>query len=285
MTTEKTKKTKKTKKKAKGKKAEKKESQEEDLEEQKLEKANSEEKNSKKEKSEEETLVVDELKPEKKQGPPEKLFFGKSDRSLYVVIAFVALILLGFVIVLYLQKPEILSLDDYHDLNLKGDLDEEEGYLYNGFSFVKVRGTWYTRFKREEGGQIYNVETRYGPREVEEIPLVGDYNYLLTFNDTFITFNPNGKDFPHIALAAADMSLNLVRVFNITPHAACTEPHEKACKHREIMTCKQGVSVIYIKEDPKPAVSVEGTCITIQGTEFDLVKSANRLLFAWYGIM
>ena len=235
--------------------------------------------------SEEETLVQEELKPTKEPAPQKKLFFGKSDRSLYVVVGFLVIAFALFLLILFLKKPTEYSLDDYHDLNLAGELSVEVGYVYNSFSFVKVRGTWYTRFKRENNDQVYNVETRYSPREVEAIPITGDYNYLLSFQDTYITFNPNGKDFPHVALAAADMSLNMVRIFDITPHAACTEPHEKACANREIIECKQGVPVIYIKEDPEPGVSVDGTCLTIQGTGFDLVKAANRLLFAWYGIM
>ncbi len=202
-----------------------------------------------------------------------------------VLIAVFFLVLL--VAIFFMEKPGPLpvTIDEYHDINLRGELDPKDGYLYNGFSFVKVRNTWYTRLKRENSTETYQLELRYGPRDVEEIPLTGDYLYHLSFNSTFITFDPQGKDFPHIALAAADLSTNLVRVFNITPHAACTQSDDKACLNRPLIQCTQGIPSIFIKEDPLSGVTAEGTCITLQGEGFNLVKAANRLLLAWYGIM
>lgn len=234
-----------------------------------------------------ETLVQSELKDaplrrEKKR----KLRQLASHKTLYYLIAVVVLFFIGLLVALFFMKqPVPLSIDDYHEMNLNGELDPEDGYLYNGFSFVKVRGSWFTRLQRKDTNESYHLEVRYGPRDVEEIPLSGDYAYLLTFNSTFITFDPAGKDFPHVALAAADLSTNLVRVFATTPVAACTQPDEKACANRQIITCTQGIPAIFIKEDPVPAVIAEGTCITVQGEDFDLVKAANRLLLAWYGIM
>lgn len=234
-----------------------------------------------------ETFVQAELKDvparrEKKR----KLLQLASQKTFYYGVALIVLFFIGLLLVLFFfRKPVPLSIDDYHAMNLNGELDPKEGYIYNGFSFVKVRGSWFTRLQRKNTNESYHLEVRYGPRDVEEIPLSGDYAYLLTFNSTFITFDPTGKDFPHVALAAADLSTNLVRVFNTTPVAACTLPDEKACANRPIITCTQGVPTIFIKEDPVPAVTAQGTCITVQGEDFDLVKSANRLLLAWYGIM
>ncbi len=232
------------------------------------------------------TLVQDQLRDDQPLPIKKKVVHVSGDKSFYIITAVVVVLFIALILtVTMLKKSSPVTLDDYHDLNLQGKLDPEEGYLYNGFSFVKVKDTWYTRLKRQNSSQVYHVEVRYGPRDVESVPLHGDYNYLLTFNSTFITFDPIGKDFPHVALAAADLSTNLVKVFNLTPYAACTKNETKACTDRPIVGCTQGVPVIFLKEDPTPAVTVTGTCITVQGTGFDLVKAANRLLLAWYEVM
>ncbi len=233
-----------------------------------------------------ETLVQDELKEAPKEKKKKVLVAAAGDRNFYLIVSIVAFLFIALLLaVLFLKDKTPVTLDDYHDLNLRGKLDPDEGYTYNGFSFVKVRDTWYTRLKRENTNQSYHLEVRYGPRDIEEVQLTGDYTYLLTFNTTFITFDPTGKDFPHVALAAADISTNLVRVFNTTPFAACSKNETAVCANRPIVQCKQGTPVIFIREDPVPAVVAKGTCITVQGSGFDLVKAANRLLFAWYGIM
>lgn len=233
-----------------------------------------------------ETFVQDELKGAPKEKKKKVLVAAAGDRTFYLIVGAVVVIITVFILAgMFLKDRTPVTLDDYHDLNLRGKLDPEEGYIYNGFSFVKVRDTWYTRLKRENTGQPYHIEVRYGPRDIEDVPLTGDYTYLLTFNTTFITFDPTGKDFPHVALAAADISTNLARVFNITPFAACSKNETAVCASRPIVQCKQGTPVIFIREDPVPAVVAKGTCITVQGSGFDLVKAANRLLFAWYGIM
>ena len=233
-----------------------------------------------------ETLVQEELKAVPKEKKKKVKVASSGDSRFYVVIGVVVILFIALILViLFLKGRTPVTLDDYHDLNLQGKLDPEDGYVYNGFSFVKVRNTRYTRLKRENTGQSYHVEVRYGPRDIEEVPISGDYLSLLTFNNTFVTFDPAGKDFSHVALAAADLSMNMVRVFNMTPFAACTKNETAACVGRPIVHCGGSAPTIFIKEDPIPAVVAKGRCITIQGTDFDLVKAANRLLMAWYGIM
>jgi hypothetical protein len=222
----------------------------------------------------------------------EKKKFGysthvKSDKNFVIMLA-VFIIFLGLLLFVYpliFGNTKILTIDDLHEENFAGKLDEEEGYLYNGFSFVKYNDQWYTRFKRRDNNQSYNVQFRFSPKEVEHVPLSGDYSQLLQENSTYVTFDPTPDNLSSTALAAADLSVSLVKVFDIIPVAACTKNETRACQTRPILECKPGFPVVYLKNASIAGASMQGTCLTIQGEGIDLVKAVDRVLMGWYGVM
>lgn len=208
------------------------------------------------------------------------------ERNFFIVLGVIALILVILIFGFRLfAKEEVKTIDDLHDENLAGKLDPEVGYLHNGFSFVKLNGQWWTRFQRAADEQTYNVQMRYGPRDLIDVPLRGDYVYFLRFNATFVTFDPIGKNLSGTALAAADISQAMVKVFGIAAFPACTRQDNSTCLDLPTIECVPGKPVIYLKQDELPSVEVEGTCIIVHGTGMDMVRAADRLLLAWYGIM
>ncbi len=211
----------------------------------------------------------------------------KGERNFYLVIGAVigVLLLLIFGYQLVVGKTEVKTIDELHGENLAGRLKPDEGYLYNGFSFVKVNDQWWTRFQRTANGQTYNVQLRYGPRDLEDVSLKGDYVYFLRFNATFVTFDPLGKNLSYVALAASDISQAMVKIFDIATFPACTRQDNISCTDLPIMECAPGKPVIYLKQDALPFVETMGTCIKLHGEGFGLVKAVDRLLLGWYGIM
>ncbi|MBI1970242.1 hypothetical protein HYS47_00695 [Candidatus Woesearchaeota archaeon] len=177
------------------------------------------------------------------------------------------------------------TMDELHEENLLGKLPPEQGYLYNGFSFVKFGDGWYTRFIRQGTDLQYNVQLRYGPRDVLHVPVEGNISSLFKYNATYITFDPTEENLSHVALAAADLSTSLYNILNVTPVAACMKNETNGCRNRPIITCKDPHPTIAIVQASTPSVTIIGNCVIVQGREFGLLEAVDRLLLAWFNIM
>ena len=176
-----------------------------------------------------------------------------------------------------------------HLLNLKGKLKSEQGYLYNkAYSFVKFDDLWYMQLASPKKTRLYNVQFRYGPKEVEDIKISGALDFNLFNNATgyYVTFDPTGKDFSHVALAVADFNQHMVNIFFKTPIPACDRNETFACRERPVITCDSTDKVVlYVKEANESKVSFDSNCIIVEGNGFDLVKEIDRVLYVFYEIM
>ena len=89
-----------------------------------------------------------------------------------------------------------------------------------------------------------------------------------------------------MALAASDLSQNLMGVLNIAPYAACSKNETGACKSRPIVDgCKTNFPAIYIKISNTTKITAKGSCVLIEGNGFGLIRAVDRLLLAFFGIM
>ena len=187
------------------------------------------------------------------------------------------------------KTASILSVDELHQKNLAGELDEDEGYVYNGYSFVKYDDFWNTEIKSSSTNQTYSMMFRFGPREVENISIEGSLNISL-FNDAtsyYGTFNPLGfgGDFSAVTLAVSDFHIGMTKVFQKTPIAACDRNETRACSTRPIVRCDTTQDLVfYVEENTKPRVIFDNNCIIVQGQGFDVVRAVDRTLFQLYGI-
>ena len=213
----------------------------------------------------------------------------KSDRILAIGIIFLVLffaLVFGYA---YFNKKAPQTLDELHALNLKGKLKPEQGYIYKGvYSFVKFDNLWYTQFKSPKGSRLYNVQFRYGPKDVEDIKISGKLNSSLFDNATsyYATFNPKGNDFSHVALAVGDFNQHMTNIFFKQPIAACDKNETFDCKNRPIVACNNTKDlVLYVTEDNKSKVYYNNNCIVVEGTGFDLVKEVDRVLYDFYEII
>jgi len=217
---------------------------------------------------------------EKEQKPDTKWF-------LIITAAIVGCFVLFFVAKHILDITGHTTLDELHEMNLEGK-HKGENYIYNGYSFVKVKNNmWSTQIKY--GDTIFNIILRYGPKDVEDVFITGKFDQD-GFNQgyAYVTFNPDDKNLKYVALAASDISTSIAKVFHVMPIAACTKNITEGCIGRPIITCEDDKPTIYLQQSEKEddaSIIFLNKCIIIKGKDLDLVKAADRFLLGWYKIM
>ncbi|HLC97808.1 MAG TPA: hypothetical protein VJC21_03450 [Candidatus Nanoarchaeia archaeon] len=202
-----------------------------------------------------------------------------------IVIGLFVLLFAGFRAYNSFTSASVVSIDDLHQQNLAGELDEDyEGYIYNGYSFVKVDGLWWTEMNKF--GTLYKAPLHFAPRELENLIIGGTLDD--TFNqgdEVYVTIDPTVQD-KYYTLAVSELSFNIVQGMDRTPIGSCTEEDE-ACDNRTIISCEtaNGKPTIELGVGPEPEITLQGSCIKIRGTEYGIVKAVDRLLYQWFGIM
>jgi len=164
--------------------------------------------------------------------------------------------------------------------------DPYETVYYNNFKFEKIDGLWYTQWQK--GDNLYTIPLRYNPYEVEDVPIVGELTDEFNQPEVYIAFDPTQGNFSILSIAAAELSLNLYKALLVQPIAACSVNDTDTCIDRPVIStnCTENDKPgIFIRDIGKPAILLEGKCIYLGGEGFDLLKSVDRLLYQWYGII
>ncbi len=179
----------------------------------------------------------------------------------------------------------VMVIDDLHQKNLDGELDAEEGYLYNGYSIIKADGLWWTEI--DAGSRLIKIPLHFGPKEVEEIPVAGKLSSQFDKgNVIYIAIDPEVNYNKYYTLALMEMNNNILQGMNRNIEAACTKENI-ACDNRTIINCgtASGKPVIELAVSESSGIEFSGSCIKISGNDEALVKAVDRMLYAWYGIM
>ena len=235
----------------------------------------------------------EDLKKKKSQEEKEVKSKG-SDKILLVGILTIILIFAVAFLIGKFAKEQPKTIEDLHKLNIQGKLKPEQGYLYNeAYSFITFDGLWYTQLTSPSGKRLYNMNLRYGPKEVENMKIYGylDSELFNKASDYYVTFNPigdydpEGNSFSHVVLAVNDFNQHLAKVFGKKPIAACDRNETAACENTPIVTCDSGKIVLYLKESDKSLIKYDNNCIIVEGTGFDLVKGVDRILYDFYNII
>ncbi len=182
------------------------------------------------------------------------------------------------------EKKESVTVGDKIKETLDGK-ESETNFMYNGFVFIKIGNMWHTEYQMND--QVFKIPLHFNPREVEDISITGTMNQTKfnTAKNYYITFDPLGEELAYVALSAAELSLNLATAMDIFPQAACTVNETDACSTRPIVTCDSEDAVIYLKSSNTTQITLNSSCLTIEGKGEDLVRSTDRLIYQWYGIM
>ena len=239
-----------------------------------------------KKKREIEEIPEEKMEEAKEEAKEVKL---KSDRAIIIGAIVIILLFASIFAAKFFNQERPQTIDEMHELNFKGKLKKDQGYLYDDvYSFVKFDGLWYAQLVSPQGTRLYNIQFRYGPREVEKIKIEGSLNTNLINNATeyYVTFNPTGQNFSSIALAVGDFNTHMTNIFFKKPIAACDKNETLACANRPIITCDNTDDlVLYLKESDKLEVYFDDNCIVIEGNGFDLVKGVDRVLYDIYDII
>lgn len=235
-------------------------------------------------------IAQDEPKPKEAEDHKDSNETRKSsDKTFYIGLVIIILLFTAIFSFVRVNNSAPKTIEELHLANLKNKLNSKQGYIYNGiYSFVFLDGFWYMQLQSSTGKTVYDVAMRYGPKELENIRIKGTLNNTLFNNATeyYITFNPLGNDFSHVALAVGDFDQHMIKSFKKNAIAACDRNETAACIGRPIVTCNSTNDlVIYVKEIHESSVHYDNNCIVVEGKGFDLVKGTNRVVYNLYGIM
>ncbi len=226
----------------------------------------------------------------------EKTADTRSTRYFFISLGILVLVLVSIFLIPRLfsdQGPQTLS--DLHKKILADGEDSDTAYVYNGYSFVFYDGLWYTQILNQFSQELYDVPLHYGPRELIDVSITGNLNSFFTrvlnttiANNThryYLTFNPDDENMGYVALAAGELSQNLVTTFDIAPVSACIK-EGAGCENVPIITCENiDFPVIYLTSGEPTMIYAEDNCITLQGNQAELVRTVDRFILKLYNVM
>lgn len=159
-------------------------------------------------------------------------------------------------------------------------------YSYNGFIFNYGEDNLWHSSVMIKNLKIL-IRLQYGPKELENISVSGKLGAVFSDpSSLYITFDPEASSMNTVALSMSELSANLVQGLGIRTIGACTK-NATDCVERPILTCNSTTSpVIFLNSASVPSsVVYEDNCIIVSGTDKELVKATERLIYQWYGIM
>lgn len=222
------------------------------------------EKAKKEEQKEKEEQTPEELEKEKKEQKKIRI------AAIAIVIGLIVVFFAVFVGVKYFY-PET---EPYETVN------------YNNFEFTKIAGTWYAQWQHEN--RLISLALRYNPYEVEDVQVTGGITEDFQQTDIHITFDPysDPESFKYLALASSELSQSIVKAFNKNVIPACTQYENETCSNISIVTCDDtDKAVIQIIAEEPTQITMQDNCIILQGKDFELLRSVDKLLYLWYKII
>ncbi len=207
-------------------------------------------------------------------------FGRKKDKvQLRNTILFLTLVVL---IIAVIAIPRLFPEPTRKIISLGGDDYDTSSYEYNSFFFTYKDEAWFSSV--QTGNTIYDIAYKYGPRDLEDVKVLGDIERMKYAKYIYITLDiEDGNRWT--TFANAEVAINLAKHFNNEIRAACTTNHPD-CEGVPVKNCNNtDEPVLYYRVAPGPLVEQKDNCIIIQGEGEDLVKAADRFMYMMYGIM
>lgn len=202
-----------------------------------------------------------------------------------VLVAIFVVVIGGFKVYNHFTAASVVVIDDLHQQNLDGKLGSDEGYVYNGYSFVKADGLWWTEVEVKD--RIIKIPLHYGPLEIENIPVTGKLTPEFNKGETvYISIDPEVNYNKYYTLGLMELNTNILQGVSRKIEAACSTQNP-VCENRTVINCESAVGqpVVQLSVDDVSSVTLKGTCIDIRGNGEDLVKSVDRALYVWYKVV
>jgi hypothetical protein len=158
---------------------------------------------------------------------------------------------------------------------------------YNQYVFTQQQdGFW--QFDWQRNNTVYHVPLRYNPTQLGNVTEGGKLSRQFGNQGTvYVAVDPSTEfNQQYVGVAAAELSLNLLKSFEVNVVAGCTVNETESCQSRPIINCNTtDLSVVVVHEGPGPILTYQGDCITVQATQFELIQAVDRLLYKFYGVM
>lgn len=202
-----------------------------------------------------------------------------------ILLAVFAVVIGGFKTYNHFAPAAVVVIDDLHKDNLDGKLDQDQGYVYNGFSFVKADGLWWTSV--EVSDRIIKVPMHYGPKDVETIPVSGKLTPEFNKGEKiYVSIDPTINYDKYYTLGLMELNTNILQGARRNIEAACSKENT-VCENRTIINCENNPlhqPVVQLVRDEKASVQLTGSCIKISGKDEDFVKAVDKVLYGWYKV-
>lgn len=204
------------------------------------------------------------------------------------ILGILALIFIGFTLYNKYADHSVVTIDDLHQKNLVQELGDNKGYVYNGFSFVKADGLWWTQVKLNSGKSV-KIPLRYGPKEVENITITGKFDPK-AFNlakEMYVSLADPTAVNKYYNLAMTELRVNLLKGLERPTIGACTE-NSSECKDWDIINCntaKNKPVIVLDLTNESQGITLAGSCVTIAGEDDQILRGVDRILYQWYGVM
>ena len=183
-----------------------------------------------------------------------------------------------------LTAAQVVDVDALHAKNLDGKLPANEGYTYQGFSFIYADGLWWSEIRQPD--RAVKIPLHFGPREVENVTVTGELSPAFNEGaDVYMAIDPHYAN-KYYSLALGELNSNVASGIRRRPVAACTT-NDTICEKRPLLNCSstQGKPLIELRAGEKAEIKLQDTCILITGKDYELVRAADRLIWQWYGVM
>ncbi|MBD3354424.1 hypothetical protein GF361_00385 [Candidatus Woesearchaeota archaeon] len=227
------------------------------------------------------------MKEEIKNDKKEEKIDDNTKKLLLAVGIIIGVFALGFLVrFVYSPENEITTIDEMHKRNIESG-GEGINYIHNGFSFIYMDDMWYTQVQRHSDNTLMDIPLHFGPKDLENVSISGEVSDDFKKSQIYITFDPTDEKLNYVALAAAELSLNLAKGMGIYPIAACTKNETETCNTRPIVDCDdEDKAVIFLKQiEGTGEVILDDNCVELKGKDWELVKATDRFLLQWYQVM
>lgn len=208
-----------------------------------------------------------------------------NDRTLKITVYVLVFALIGFGAFLYLN-----SKSEWVKANNPSVYEYSNGET--SFLVSKIKDMGYTgsqvQFYIGNNAQLYVLDVRYGPVELEDISLDRSIKQKIIDDKViFITIDPKEGLTGKTTMAALEVTkvMNNELLFHIPVNSSMISPY----KEYPVKACKDATrteTVLWLKLGKENSVESDGNCVIITGrTEEDLIKGADRLVLYLLGIM
>ena len=208
--------------------------------------------------------------------------------AIITILGILAAIFIGFTLYDKYADKSVVTIDDLHQKNLEKELGDQKGYVYNGFSFIKADGLWWTQVTLDDGKAV-KIPLRYGPKEVEDVKITGTFDPK-AFNlekEMYVSLADPTAVNKYYNLAMTELRINLLKGLQRPSIGACTQ-NTSECKDWAIINCtttKSKPVIVLDLTNESFGINLAGSCVTITGENEQILKGVDRILYQWYGVM